>query len=219
MEKKRGLYFLSVAAICVSLALIVGATYALYTDSATINNHLQSGSLNLTLKRTYLIQKSLNQSGYIEAKNDDSIVDFSAPTSQNVFGVTSETLIAPCSSLAATMEITNHSDVAFIWWLEIKFDSIHSGQALAKQLLVTVTTYDENDAPIETCFMLKELLKDDHMIGSAMSPIGESAVNSAAQKFIVKVDFINNSLINNFAQDQTAYFDLVVYAVQKVSQN
>ena len=56
MNKRRAM-LVSCAVILLCMAIIGGMTFALFTDRATISNHLQAGDLQITLKRTELVKK------------------------------------------------------------------------------------------------------------------------------------------------------------------
>ena len=57
MSKKARTLLLSMVTACLSLALIVGAAYALFSDLFTVNNHLQAGKLDFDLQ-VYATQKT-----------------------------------------------------------------------------------------------------------------------------------------------------------------
>ena len=52
-HRKRTL-LVSSAVIMLCMTIIVGMTWALFTDTQTVHNHLQAGDLKITLKRTEL---------------------------------------------------------------------------------------------------------------------------------------------------------------------
>ena len=211
--RRLGMWALAILAIVTSVALIIGGTYALFTDSVSTTQHLKAGTLDITLKRTKLIQKELNADGLIGNAVDETIVDFSEPTDANIFGLTEESLIAPMSELEAEMEISNASTVAFNWYLEIVYDGSVSDDVLAEQLSVTVTTFDAENNPTDHVFYLVDGL----VLGSDADPIG-SVLVGGAQKFVVNLTFLNlEDSLNNLAQDKAAGFDLIVHAIQKVS--
>ena len=49
-NRKRTL-IVSAAIILLAMTIIVGTTFALFTDTQTVSNHLQAGTLEVTLKR------------------------------------------------------------------------------------------------------------------------------------------------------------------------
>lgn len=215
MTTKQRSVLLSVLMLVLCLALVAGGTYALFTDDVTLTNHLQAGKMDITLKRTKLVTYELDTTtGYLTDGGSDEVVDFSGETTRNVFDIENGALIVPKSSYTATMEITNDStasDVAFAYWLEIKFDNQTSAD-LADQLTVTVVTDDgtQNGKTTEVT-----LSAGQTFIGSETAPIGTLA-KTKSQTFKVSVlfDDLDN---NNDVQNKTVHFDLIVHAVQVVS--
>lgn len=204
MVKRRRAILIAMITIVLCLSLIAAGTYALYSDSVNLTTHLKSGSMDITLVRTNLKTKTLNNdTGYLVVEEYPGDVDFSAATNRNVFEVTDETLVAPGCSFDAEMTLSNRSDVAFIWWLEIKYDDTDN-LALADQLKVTVTAAG---TPSEA------LLSAGLTIGSETMPVGTLA-KGGSSVFNVKVEFIDNDAVNNDAQGQQVDFDLIVHAVQ-----
>ncbi|MGN1062375.1 MAG: hypothetical protein ACI4RO_04530, partial [Candidatus Scatosoma sp.] len=152
---------------------------------------------------TKLVATTLDDTtGYLTTGVNNDTVDFSTPSDENVFGLSGNDLIVPCCAFDATMKITNGSDTAFSWWLAIEYDG--TTLALADQIKVTVTVDG-----VET----RSKLTDGIALGSESQPVGTLAKSGTAT-FNVKVEFINDSNVNDAAQDQTLNFDLVVYAVQ-----
>ena len=105
------------------------------------------------------------------------------------------------------MKLSNEGTVAFGYWIEVDFKD-QQASALAEQMKVIITTYDENGNEV-----LKEAyLKDGLAVGSETAYFGQLAVNASAN-FKVKVVF-ENLTNNNDAQNKEANFDLIVHAVQ-----
>lgn len=208
MTTKKRSVLLSVMTLVLCLALVAGGTYALFSDQVTLTNHLEAGTLDITLTRTNLVTTSLNaETGFlVETENPDD-VDFSNPTNKNVFDITDETLIVPGCMYSAEMQIANNSDVAFGYWLEIVFDDTVD-LTLAEQLKITVTTVDENKS------ISKMLNTSAGLIGTEADPVGVLAKTGAAL-FTITVEFCDlDHSVNNNAKRKTFDFDVVVHAVQ-----
>ena len=204
MTKKRNVVLIALMTIAMCSIMLMVGTYALFTDEVRLTTHLNSGTTEITLERTKLVATTLdNTTGYLTTNVNNDTVDFSAPSNENVFGISGNDLIVPCCSFDATMKISNGSDTAFSWWLAIEYDN-SATVALADQLKVTVTI----DGVATTSSLSQGLA-----LGSETQPKGTLA-KSAAATFNVKVEFIDNTAINNAAQDQNLNFDLVVYAIQ-----
>ena len=205
--KKRSV-LLSALTLMLCLALVASGTYALFSDQVTLKNHLQAGTLDITLIRTNLKTLSLdNTTGFLVETENPEDVDFSAPTTRNVFDITDETLVVPGCVYDAEMQIKNNSDVAFGYWLEIVFDDTVD-LTLAEQLKITVTTVDGNKS------ISGMLDQNKGLIGEEADPIGILAKTGSAL-FTVTVEFCDlDHSVNNNAKLTSFEFDIIVHAVQ-----
>ena len=200
----------SCVVILLNVAMIVGVTWALFTDTQKVSNHLQAGDLSITLKRTELTKTTLNTNGYlVEQPTDTTVVNFSNPTDANVFGLGENEKIVPGSKFVAKMDIANNSDVAFGYWIEIVCTDKESGANLAKQLKVTVNTGSDASA----------FVNDGLTVKGENGYVGELGIGATAA-FTVTVEFLdsfvaeNNIENNDLAKGENLSFDLVVHAVQ-----
>ena len=228
INKKRAL-LVSGAIILLCMCIIVGMTYALFTDTQTVTNHLKAGDMKITLKRVELTKKTLDASGYLAEtqvqKATDSPVDFTNPTDENVFDLTTVNgevteLIVPGSKFVAKMQIENHSDVAFGYWIEIVCTDKTSGADLAEQLKVTVVSEKGTSNTVS--------IGDGLVVGGAGNYVDKVGIDSASNvsNFTVTVEFKDEgfkfengvlSSVNNGAKSENLNFDLIVYAVQLTS--
>lgn len=201
---------LLVACVMIMLcaAMIVGGTYALWSDNVTVENHLTSGTLQVKLERISLTKTYLDdETGYlVTAGPDTTIVDFTDTNTadDNVFGIEDEKVV-PCSEYEAKLRLTNNGDVAFTYDVIIKLNS--ASNALAEQLKVYIDGED------------KGTLDQYAVDGKAVISTQTMAKNDAAKEFTVKIQFINDNNINNDAQNKEVKFDLLVNAVQKTTAN
>ena len=186
-NRKRAL-LVSASVILLCMTIIVGMTWALFTDTQKVSNHLQAGDLSITLKRTELTKTTLNAGGYlVEMPKDTTVVNFSNPTDENVFGLTTDgngnvtEKIVPGSTFVAKMEIENNSDVAFGYWVEIVCTDKTNGADLAKQLKVTVNTGEDAVSTVN----------DGLKIGSDKSYIDVLAIGEEGT-FTVTVEFVDD---------------------------
>ena len=209
MQKRIKALIMSFAAITVCLTLLSFGTYALFSDSVTVEHHLQAGSLDAKLERTNLESKVLGTDGYLETETNNNLVDFTSSTSltSNVFDLEDKELVAPGTSYEATMKLSNNGTVAFSYWIAISFKDKNASD-LASQLKVYVTTYDEDGDEV----VKEAYIKDGLLVGSETAPLGELA-KGASVNFKVKVVF-EDLINNNAAQNDEVNFDLAVYAVQ-----
>lgn len=206
MNRKR-ILITACSVILVCLCAVVGAVYALFSDSVSVNNHLQAGNLDVTLKRTHLEYSVLNGNGELETVTDNSSLDLTSATDDNVFGIDgSDVRIVPGSYFEAEMKLENTGSAAFDYSVIIKLDG--SVNALAEQLQVTVTR--QGQEPV-----VKKLSE----LGDGLSiAVGKMSSDDAAQSFTVRIEFVSSDS-NNDAQDLSASFDLVVEAIQATAQN
>lgn len=206
MNKNLRVLVLACCAVILASVLLVSASFALYTDSIKQTNHLESGNMNITLTRDKITSNKLNNDGFLEEFVDEQNINFSGQTDENIFGITKNDKIVPLSSYKADMMISNCSDVAFGYYLEILIDDGKVNE-LSKQLLVTVTTDKEY------VFDLSKGL----FIGSESEYLDILKVGDT-KYFSVEVLFkdLDN---NNDAMNQEVYFDLVVHAVQVTKAN
>ena len=206
---KRAL-FVSASVIMLCMTIIVGMTWALFTDTQKVTNHLQAGDLSITLKRTELTKTTLNAQGKLVTSDPDTTTkNFSNPTDENVFGIVEGEKIVPGTKYVAKMQVENHSDVAFGYWIEIVCTDKTNGADIAKQLKVTVNTGTDASASVN----------DGLTVGSSSNYVGELIIGATAE-FTVTVEFLdsfvaeNNIDHNDLAQGENLSFDLVVHAVQ-----
>lgn len=208
-NRKRAL-LVSASVILLCMTIIVGMTWALFTDTQKVTNHLQAGDLSITLKRTELTKTTLNAQGKLVTSDPDTTTkNFSNPTDENVFGIVEGEKIVPGTKYVAKMQVENHSDVAFGYWIEIVCTDKTNGADLAKQLKVTVNTGSDASA----------FINDGLTVGSSSNYVGELIIGATAE-FTVTVEFLdsfvaeNNIDHNDLAQGENLSFDLVVHAVQ-----
>ena len=208
MTKKRRSVLMSAVTLMLCLALVAGGTYALFSDQVTLTTHLKAGTLDITLQRTNLIARTLdNNTGFLVSKTSTEVVDFSMPTDRNVFDLDHTDKIVPGCAYYATLEITNNTDVAFVYWVEIINRNADDNLALADQLRVSVKVEDGDK--------ISERLSDGLKVGSEAQPIGTIA-KTGSQSFVVSLEFLDLP-INNAAKNQSLNFDVVVHAVQALT--
>ena len=206
MIKKRRIVLMSLVTFMLCLALVAGGTYALFSDQVTLTTHLKAGTLDITLERTNLVARTLNsETGFLGYVSNSEIVDFSKPTDRNVFDIDYTDKIVPGCAYHATLKLTNNTDVAFMYWVEI-VNRADKDLALADQLKVSVKVGEGEKT--------SEILSDGLNVGSQAKPIGILA-KSEAESFVVSLEFLDLA-VNNAAKNQSLDFDVIVHAVQVV---
>lgn len=211
--KKLRTLLMCTLSIMLCMATVVVGTYALFTDKVTLNNHLQAGTLEISLVRTKLTKTELTADGYLKTNTDTETTDFSSTntTNENVFGITDGTLVVPGSSYQADLKLTNGGSVAFTYLVELKI--IEGGStALADQLIITAGKSETTPAPKKLSDVANGLIFDGEL--AAPTPETNTAVN-----FFVKVEFVNDTETdaNNAAKNGEVKFDIVVSAFQKTT--
>lgn len=211
--KKLRTLLMCTLSIMLCMATVVVGTYALFTDKVTLNNHLQAGTLEISLVRTKLTKTELTADGYLKTNTDTETTDFSSTntTNENVFGITDGTLVVPGSSYQADLKLTNGGSVAFTYLVELKI--IEGGStALADQLIITAGKSEAAATPKKLSDVANGLIFDGEL--AAPTPETNTAVN-----FFVKVEFVNNTdnTTNNAAKNGEVKFDIVVSAFQKTT--
>ena len=207
VKKAKGLFYFCLVVLLIVL-LSFGVSYALFSDSVEVNNHLQAGNLDVTLKRTSLEYTLLNEEGYLVTETEGEL-DLTNATAENVFGLdASTTQIVPSSYFDAKLAIGNNGNVAFDYSVEIKLLTEDEAVAneLAKQLKVTITDAANN-------VVAEYMLSDLHGEANCEVKAGHMKANETEHNFGVKVEFVNNNQ-NNDAKSQTVAFDLYVKAIQ-----
>lgn len=201
--KLQKVLLVSCAVILVCTVVITGMTYALFTDQVSVESHLKAGNLDVTLTRTALEYSTLNADGELVETRVNEPLALNGTVRDNVFGIDSaDVRIVPGSYFDATLEITNDGNTAFDYTVTVK--QLQESNALAEQLQVTVTRADGT----QTVRMLSTLSE------GVTVEAGRMQVGETVQRFSVRVDFIDDTNVNNDAQELTAAFDLIVEAVQ-----
>lgn len=197
---------------------IVGMTFALFTSSVRVTNHLKAGSLDVELTRTHLVYKVLGADGKLHEQTDPTDYTFSdplEPTPTTVFGVNyGDLAIVPGSYFDATLTLTSDSNVAYDYSFTFVFYANKSGADFAEQVFVDIVFADGTTRKGICLADLIEGSQDSTIAGGHMTP------GSTEQTFNIKVYFEDfregnaSGLDNNDAMNQDIYFDIIVEAVQ-----
>jgi predicted ribosomally synthesized peptide with SipW-like signal peptide len=184
------------------MSIVVGMTYALFTDTVSVKNHLQAGNLDVSLKRTMLTYSVLDENGVLKTETVDQDYDFTETTEKNIFGLESENLkIVPGSFFEATLQLDRHDSVAFNYSVELR--QLEGSSDLANQIDVTVKKSDGTT-------VTKKL--SEFANGETIS-MGSMDGTDTTEAFVVRVEFKDDAN-NNAAKLQTVTFDLIVKAEQ-----
>ena len=205
MTKKRTLLLSALTAL-LGVSVAVGASYALFTDQVTVNNHLSAGSLDVGLYRVEYKENVLVADGTMaESTPDTTRVDLTQ-NADKLFVI--DDLFVPTSWYETTVEVSNSGDVAFDYGVRIlwKDDPANDkDQIIAKQIQITISVGDTQKEQFYLC----NCADYDVVLGSMLK-------GDAAEQFTVKAEFVNRD-DNNAAMQAEIEFDLQVYATQKTN--
>ena len=216
MKNKYNVLVSASLMVMLAAGLIVGGTYALFSDSVKVYNHLKAGNLNISLLRTSYSKTTLDDDGYLTTVTDSTVTDFTDATDKNIFDIQDDEVIVPGSSFTANMKLVNGklngseyiaSSTAFQYDVKLDIDE-ESDEELLSQMMVTINKGSE----LVVSKKLSEFT-DDTIFSDTMTK------NDAYQEFSVKLDFSDlTSAENNLAQDKKANFDLIIEAIQLTSK-
>lgn len=211
MINKRRMLVLTFSIILLCLSLIVGTTYALFTETIIVKNHLQAGSLDVSLVRTNLKYNILNEKGYFEEKEIEENVDFSSLKNESIFDIEESSFVVPGSYYEVEFELRNKGNVAIDYIINIVVNN--ETNELSKQINVQL---------IENNNVVKENTLDEIKNNNFVISKGEMIVGEETKKLTIRIEFMddlsNNSINNNLAQNKETMFDLIVEAVQKTNK-
>lgn len=209
-SKVRALLIASVM-IALCTAMIVGGTYALWSDSVTVSNHLSAGTLKVGLKRTYLEKYTLGTNMYMQTTTDDT----ETSTTANVFGMADDELLVPTASYAARLKLINMGDVAIDYTIKIVAKDT-SNKDLAKQIKVAIGYGEVGSVAYGEW---KYLATDDgETVNFTDFTVGNGTLDSTQteKEFWVKIIFEDRT-DNNAAKNKRASFDVLIVATQKTT--
>lgn len=210
-SNKRRLLIVSCSIILLCMISIVGMTFALFTDSVSVINHLKAGELDVNLYRTNLEYKAYDSQGNFNVVNDSNPVDFSDPQpNKSIFGLDSSNItLVPTMYFEATLKLEGNADC---WYDYSCTFVLGSGvdMDLADQVQVTITYADTNKAPAS--FRLSSLASSGYTL-----EVGTMEPGTRSEEFKIKILFENDPAhtLNNAVMGKEIAFDLIVEAVQK----
>jgi len=219
VKARRRDILISCSIILLCLAIVVGVSYALFTDSVSVQNHLQAGTLDIDLYRTNLKYNVLDNDGYFKEVTNNTLIEFTDSTEENIFGINTQTAkIAPGSYFEAELKLENNGNVAFTYGVQLKRLTDAAGDYDLEDQLTVIISQDRNgNGTIEAEEKVYAPLSS--FTGDIPYAFGEMAATDEAQSFTVRVQFENLANdVNNKAQTETAAFDLIVTATQKTNR-
>lgn len=187
------------ATILICVALIAVGSYALFSDTVRINNHLQAGDLNIKLWRVDLEGQGLDANGYMSDIGNDTDKAFSDPTVDNIFDLDNTKYVVPTSKYTAEMMISRSAstNVAIGYWLDFAVktpDTTDTASiALLKQIIITVQVYNRTTGAYE----------DTAIKGKALSELNIASVNQGYTHYNLgaKDDCLDVIGMNEYIED------------------
>ncbi len=225
MKNRRKTLLLSIIALCICTMLIVGGTFALFTDEVRTNVHLSAGNLEVGLYRISYQDYVLTENGLMaEGTENKTRVDLTKDNSV----LFSAYKAVPTSWYKATIEVSNLGSTAFDYGMRIIWNedntATNAEKLFAGQIKITVTS-EKLSAPVE--FMLDECSTNSVSLGHLLKC--DENGNAVVETFTVKAEFVDDigynaeldnpdeHINNNLAMDVPLDFDVQVFAVQKTS--
>ncbi len=210
MNKRMRTLAISMIVLCISCTVIVGGTFALFSDTDTVSNHLVAGNLDISLDRIGYTEYVLGEDGTMVLKNADTAPVDLVENDDKLFSMVNA---VPSSYYEATMQVTNNGSTAFDYGVSIIWntDGKASAQqmAFAKQIRITVSSDKINNEAHTVSFMLADCATNS-------VPLGYMLKGANPESFTIKAEFIDSE-DNNAAMLATLDFDMQVYATQKVA--
>lgn len=197
---KSKVVLISTLSILLFTGVIIGSTFALFTDSKEVESHIEAGTLKIGLSRTKLEGTKVADDGTISTFNDSTKIDL-VEDQGSIFNLQK---IAPTIYQEATLEIENKGSIAFNYTVDIVDISQDADINLLKQIEVSIMNSTKDEV------MKKSLydFKDDEIT----SPIAD-VLASEKDIFYVKASYLDTP-DNDLTQGKELSFDIKVYAEQ-----
>lgn len=239
-NRKRAL-LVSGSVILLCMTIIVGMTWALFTDTRTLTNHLKAGDLSITLVRKTLTKAAVYEDGKLNGEitydeKNGGFLNFTEADHTNIFKLANENaqtaeLVLPGSYYTAEMVISSdENDVDCIYWLGVVVKDAEGNlvnvpdSVLNGVIDISVKVDNGTDNPPE---LRVSDYGNDFQIGTPESPLG-TLTKGSEQTFYVTMRFVDNGYdynedertltsVDNDLMGKGYEFDIVVYAVQKTN--
>ena len=220
MKKSKAIILSAVLAL-MSAIILITASVALFSDSVTVVNYLQAGTLEIGLARVQLNGRTADENGVLTVSSNMERVDLTdAQTDDpddNVFTFGEQSI--PGTWQEATLEIENRGSVAFDYSVAFFFAETPAENSaaarLADKLLVTVTA-GEGNVLTEANTTLAQIVEQ-----GAVS-VGSITAANETQTFKLKVELPLEEGVLDDGTGETIMsgalsFNITVMARQKVS--
>ena len=207
---KRNKLLVSLVVICLFASLSIYGTYALFTQTVTVNNHIVSGNLDVGLNRISYQEHVIDETTgkMVDKELNTEVIDLKQDGSA-LFDIKDA---VPTSFYEATIQIINNGSVAIDYSAEIIFDQ-NSLTEQEKELANQIEIIISNETVSKT-FKLIDCASNKVDLDTLLKD--NDPLTLDAQTFKVRATFIDD-LNNNKAQSISVKFDLKVSAIQNVA--
>ena len=187
--------YVSLAVMATCAAMLVAATWALFTSTQEVNNHLQAGNMEVTLDM-------------IEKDGATVNVDLTEDASK-IFDMTDA---LPGEFSTAKIVVGNNGDAPFVFDVKIINVALGTDTTASTALMeqVEIAFYEADGTTLIKSFMLDEA-------GDAANVVefNTALYNSQSKTIVIKATFTLDA-DNNTAQNGDVTFDVQVAATQYV---
>jgi len=219
--KKINTLLLSAVTLLMSVTLMIAGSFALFTDTVTIQNSLQAGELKVTLVRASVTTSVLQDNGVVENVTDGADKSFADLATESVFGFAEDDKLVPGIYSEAAFVIANESDVAFGYYVKVELDDAENVK-LAEQMNVTIVTgltvsgdktnYEcATNADVKT---FEKKLNEGLTVGAEGDFIGTVEVGKM-QGFSIRLTF-DEGASKDYMNLETG-FKVTIYAIQNTA--
>lgn len=204
MSKQSKTLIMSLIITLLALTLLIGGTFALFSDKVTVNNHLAAGSVDVGFEQiSYQEYSHKGEGGLLKLTTNDTVIDLTKNGS-SVFNIVSA---APGNWFCAQLKVSNIGTIAFDYSVKILWDNkLQDDTMLALADQIKIEILNEEMTSINS-FLLSSCNEVE-----SITNVGRVLTNGS-QTFYVKAEFLSLD-DNNQVQGKAINFDLELNAVQ-----
>lgn len=208
MKSTKNKLLSSIATLCVCFAMLIGSTYAWFTDSASTGvNKIQSGNLDVKL-----LMYDTTENDYVDISNDTTPI-FGSDNSTVVGPNNSDTLWEPGKTQVAYLAIKNAGNLDLKYKVDLSVTNPSDGKNLYQVMRYAITPNATNGGvtswnPAEG----KQVTVGNQLVSDA----DVSLKKGETHYFALSVHMEESA--GNIYKDGKVEFDLTVYAAQLSSE-
>ncbi len=203
--------------LCISTAMIVGGTYALFSDYETVGNHLVAGNLDIALTLVDYREYVPGDDGLLTLNVDQDVQNNPVDLVGNDDTLFTAVNAVPESYYQATIEIKNKGTTAYDYDVRILWNTENDATAeqhiLASQIEITITSDKIDNETHTKTFLLSDCADNVVPLGYMLRSTAE---NESVERFTITAKFVDDEN-NDRVQNVELSFDIQVNATQKIS--